>query len=108
MQMRRWLTLLHAAPKLRQSDLASFFVKTTESAARRKEEHKKEVGKARKAKRAKKAKKRVVISEDTREEARWADSAECSDQIANREGKLISVVETSRGRKRKVTTSAYQ
>jgi len=36
---------------------------------------------------------------------RWEDRAQRQDGAANREGKIISISETTSGRKRKVTTS---
>ena len=45
--------------------------------------------------------------EDICAEARWADRAQRQDEAANREGKIISIAETRSGRKRKVTSFAF-
>ena len=95
-----------------ESNLASWATKITSDAGQRRDEHTEKVKKARKERKTKKdkekkKKKRKPEDEAIRAEARWEDRAQRQDEAANRESKIISIAETRSGRKRKVTSSAF-
>ncbi len=96
--------------KLTQKEIASLFVSAKGEAQKQEEEHKalvKETSARTKKKQAadKKSADKTQPSEDVRDKARWLDESDRRDAAANAEGKVISVQESSKGRKiRKITT----
>ncbi len=95
--------------KLTQKEIASFFVSAKGEAQKQEDEHKalvKETSSRTIKKKAadKKTADKTQPSKDVRDEARL-DESDRRDAAANAEGKVISVQESSRGRKmRKITT----
>ena len=102
---------VHACSCQAQARQPRWATKIASDAGQRQDAHKEKVKKARKEKKDKthkqKKKKHKPEDEVIREEARWEDRAQRQDEAANREGKIISIAETRSGRKRKVTSSAF-